>query len=250
MITNAAVLQNVTPDNVRMSLSRSRNSAPICCVGDQIAIDSPISSGKRGHATPTGSFHHPGKGQGPSLEPLRRLQRLQGPHRPRRHQRADRFGPERHAFRRGADEMVHAPDRRRRRHARRDSAGLSRIPWLHPHAGASRRALFFEGEGRNAGRRRAVEPLTSRLNRSSRSPQHFQGGLRRQFFERRPVVWEIENCLTCVAAPSAASAMKTVPTGFSSVPPPGPGNSGRGQGEGRVRLAAARLPPSLAPPPR
>ena len=55
MTTNAAVLQSVTPDNAHVLISISKQRAYLM-TGDQIAIDSPISSGKRGHTTPTGSF--------------------------------------------------------------------------------------------------------------------------------------------------------------------------------------------------
>ena len=53
--TNASVLQNVTPDNARVLISISKQRAYLI-TGDQVAADSPISSGKRGHPTPTGSF--------------------------------------------------------------------------------------------------------------------------------------------------------------------------------------------------
>ena len=55
MTTNAAVLQSVTPDNAHVLISISKQRAYLI-TGDQIAVDSPISSGKRGHTTPTGSF--------------------------------------------------------------------------------------------------------------------------------------------------------------------------------------------------
>ena len=55
MVTNAAVLKSLTPDNAHVRVSLSRQRAYLM-TGDQIAIDSPISSGKRGHTSPTGSF--------------------------------------------------------------------------------------------------------------------------------------------------------------------------------------------------
>jgi len=55
MTTNASVLQSVTPDNAHVLISISKQRAYLM-TGDQVAIDSPISSGKRGHTTPTGSF--------------------------------------------------------------------------------------------------------------------------------------------------------------------------------------------------
>ena len=53
--TNASVLQSVTPDNAHVLVSIAKQRAYLM-TGDQIAIDSPISSGKRGHTSPTGSF--------------------------------------------------------------------------------------------------------------------------------------------------------------------------------------------------
>jgi lipoprotein-anchoring transpeptidase ErfK/SrfK len=53
--TNAAVLQKVTPDNAHVIVSLTKQRAYLM-TGDEIAIDSPISSGKRGHTSPSGSF--------------------------------------------------------------------------------------------------------------------------------------------------------------------------------------------------
>src|SRR6476619_591794 len=53
--TNAAVLAQVTPDNAHVIVSLTKQRAYLM-TGDEIAIDSPISSGKRGHTTPNGSF--------------------------------------------------------------------------------------------------------------------------------------------------------------------------------------------------
>lgn len=55
MTTNASVLRNLTPDTAYVVVSISRQRAYLMS-GDQVAIDSPISSGKRGHSTPTGKF--------------------------------------------------------------------------------------------------------------------------------------------------------------------------------------------------
>jgi lipoprotein-anchoring transpeptidase ErfK/SrfK len=46
----------VTPDNSHVLISISKQRVYLM-TGDQVYIDSPVSSGKRGHATPTGSFH-------------------------------------------------------------------------------------------------------------------------------------------------------------------------------------------------
>lgn len=55
MITNPAVLKTITPDNARVVVSLTKQRAYLLN-GNQVAIDSPISSGKRGHGSPTGSF--------------------------------------------------------------------------------------------------------------------------------------------------------------------------------------------------
>lgn len=53
--TNASVLQRLTPDTAHVIVSITKQRAYLM-TGEEIAIDSPISSGKRGHGTPTGSF--------------------------------------------------------------------------------------------------------------------------------------------------------------------------------------------------
>jgi lipoprotein-anchoring transpeptidase ErfK/SrfK len=52
---NQSVLRQATSDNVRVRVSLPRQRAYLM-VGDQIAADSPISSGKAGHSTPSGNF--------------------------------------------------------------------------------------------------------------------------------------------------------------------------------------------------
>jgi lipoprotein-anchoring transpeptidase ErfK/SrfK len=49
------VLDKVTPDNARIYISLGKQRA-FLMVGDEIAIDTPISSGKRAGMTPTGSY--------------------------------------------------------------------------------------------------------------------------------------------------------------------------------------------------
>ena len=55
MSTNNAVLARVTPDNSHVIVSLTKQRAYLM-TGEEIAIDSPISSGKRGHTSPNGSF--------------------------------------------------------------------------------------------------------------------------------------------------------------------------------------------------
>src|SRR5262245_52526541 len=50
-----SVLKQATPDNVRVRVSIPKQRAYLM-VGDQVAADSPISSGKAGHSTPQGHF--------------------------------------------------------------------------------------------------------------------------------------------------------------------------------------------------
>ena len=52
---NQSLLRQATPDNVHVRVSLPRQRAYLM-VGEQIAADSPISSGKAGHSTPSGNF--------------------------------------------------------------------------------------------------------------------------------------------------------------------------------------------------
>ena len=52
---NQSVLNQATPDNVHVRVSLPKQRAYLM-VGEQIAADSPISSGKAGHSTPQGHF--------------------------------------------------------------------------------------------------------------------------------------------------------------------------------------------------
>lgn len=52
---NQSVLRQATPDNVHVRVSIPKQRAYLM-VGEQVAADSPISSGKTGHGTPTGHF--------------------------------------------------------------------------------------------------------------------------------------------------------------------------------------------------
>jgi lipoprotein-anchoring transpeptidase ErfK/SrfK len=52
---NQSVLKQATPDNVHVRVSLPKQRAYLM-VGEQIAADSPISSGKAGHSTPQGHF--------------------------------------------------------------------------------------------------------------------------------------------------------------------------------------------------
>lgn len=53
--TNNSILQKVTPENAHVIVSLTKQRAYLM-VEEEIAIDSPISSGKRGHTSPNGSF--------------------------------------------------------------------------------------------------------------------------------------------------------------------------------------------------
>jgi lipoprotein-anchoring transpeptidase ErfK/SrfK len=52
---NQSVLRQATPDNVHVRVSIPKQRAYLM-VGEQVAADSPISSGKAGHGTPRGNF--------------------------------------------------------------------------------------------------------------------------------------------------------------------------------------------------
>lgn len=52
---NHAIYDNLTPESAHVVVSLPKQRAYLLA-GDQIAIDSPISSGKRGHSSPSGKF--------------------------------------------------------------------------------------------------------------------------------------------------------------------------------------------------
>ena len=52
---NTSLIKQITPDTVRIVVSLPKQRAYLM-LGDQIVIDSPISSGKRGHSSPSGHF--------------------------------------------------------------------------------------------------------------------------------------------------------------------------------------------------
>jgi lipoprotein-anchoring transpeptidase ErfK/SrfK len=52
---NTSLLKQISPDSVRIVISLPKQRAYLL-LGDEIVIDSPISSGKRGHGSPSGQF--------------------------------------------------------------------------------------------------------------------------------------------------------------------------------------------------
>jgi len=52
---NQKLLSQASPDQLRVHVSLSKQRAYLL-MGDEVVIDSPISSGKRGHSSPSGSF--------------------------------------------------------------------------------------------------------------------------------------------------------------------------------------------------
>ena len=55
LAVNQSLLGKVTPDDLHIIVSLSKQRAYLL-TGDQIIVDSPISSGKHGHSSPSGSF--------------------------------------------------------------------------------------------------------------------------------------------------------------------------------------------------
>jgi len=55
LAVNQSLLAKVTPDNVHIIVSLPKQRAYLL-TGEQIIVDSPISSGKHGHSSPSGSF--------------------------------------------------------------------------------------------------------------------------------------------------------------------------------------------------
>jgi lipoprotein-anchoring transpeptidase ErfK/SrfK len=52
---NQSLLKQITPDNVHVVVSLTKQRA-FLMTGEEVVIDSPISSGKRGHSSPSGHF--------------------------------------------------------------------------------------------------------------------------------------------------------------------------------------------------
>src|SRR5207245_9716126 len=55
LAVNQALLAKISPDDVHLIVSLAKQRAYLM-TGDEIVIDSPISSGKRGHSSPSGSM--------------------------------------------------------------------------------------------------------------------------------------------------------------------------------------------------
>ena len=53
---SARLMDQATPDNTRVIVSLSKQRVYLM-LADEVALDSPISSGRKGHSTPTGSFN-------------------------------------------------------------------------------------------------------------------------------------------------------------------------------------------------
>jgi lipoprotein-anchoring transpeptidase ErfK/SrfK len=53
---NQSLLKQATPDNTHIVVSTSKQRAYLM-IGDDVVADGPISSGKRGHSTPSGHFN-------------------------------------------------------------------------------------------------------------------------------------------------------------------------------------------------
>ena len=104
------LLEQITPDKARVRVSLSKQRAYLL-MGDEVVIDSPISSGKRARPTPTGSFHVLEKDKDHRSSIYGDFRRRRRPGRAPRREQPDRFRAKRHAFCRLTDDLVHAPDR-------------------------------------------------------------------------------------------------------------------------------------------
>ena len=240
--TNAAVLQRVTPDNAHVIVSITKQRAYLM-TGDEIAIDSPISSGKRGHTTPTGSFTVLEKDKDHHSSLYGDYKDSQG--------RTVRGGISAHIdsapsgthFVGASMKWFMRLTGEGRRNARGNFARLSRVARLHSHAGTGRRAVLFARESRDAG--------ASRSLKRRQASQHFQRGLRRQLLEGRPVVREVKRFLTIVEAIIVGQRNQNgADRLWRSCHPPRSRDACRGEGEMSRSLFRARLPPSRVRLPR
>lgn len=148
---NQSVLNRATPDNVHVRVSLPKQRAYLM-VGEEIAADSPISSGRAGHGTPRGNFS--------VLEKIRtivpasmatsstaRVELFAQASAPRS------IPPQRNTLCRCIDEVVYAANRRRGRNARRDFARISRVPWLRSNVGGWSEVILRSCKNRHPGGR-------------------------------------------------------------------------------------------------
>ena len=154
--TNASVLQRVTPDNAHVIVSLTKQRAYLM-VEDEIAIDSPISSGKRGHTTPNGSFSVLEKDKDHHSSLYGDYKDSSG--------RTVRGGVSARID--SAPSGTHFVGASMKWFMRLTGEGVGMhvgiLPgypasaWLHPNAGAGRRAILFARKGRHAGAGRSVK---------------------------------------------------------------------------------------------
>ena len=138
---NNSLLKQISPDSVRVAISLPRQRAYLM-MGDANRDRQPdlIRQARAQHAH--GPFLRHGKGCGSPFQHLWRLCRQLGSCCPRRHQRQNRFRPQRNTLCGRADEVVYAANGRRRWNACRDFARISRIAWLYPNAARRSEAIL------------------------------------------------------------------------------------------------------------
>src|SRR5436190_11480292 len=88
LMVNHSLLKQATPDNVHVIVSLAKQRAYLM-IGEGIVADSPISSGKTGHSTPSGNFSVLEKD--PDHRSTIYGDFVDGSGCSRRHQREDRF---------------------------------------------------------------------------------------------------------------------------------------------------------------
>ncbi len=96
-VVNKNVLAQTTPDNASVLVSLSRQRAYLYA-GNQLAIDTPISSGKKAGFTPTGNFTIMQKDPNHRSNIYGNFIDSRGPGGSRRGECTDRFGTERQPF--------------------------------------------------------------------------------------------------------------------------------------------------------
>src|SRR5438876_762014 len=131
-----SVLKQLTTENVHIVVSIPKQRAYLMA-GEQIAADGPISSGKRGHSSPTGHMHV--------------LEKDPNHHSSLYGDFVDNSG---RIVRAGISARIDsAPNRRRCRYAHWDFAGLSRFPRVYPPVIGGREIILRSRQSRHDSRR-------------------------------------------------------------------------------------------------
>ncbi len=221
---NKGIYDSLSPDNAHVVVSLSKQRAYLLS-GDQVAIDTPDFLRQTGRHDADRQVFGDGKGQGSSLQRLRRFRRSLRTHGSRRHQRRIDSAP-------SGTHYVGAP---MKWFMRLTGEGVGMHVGILPGYPASHGCIRMPSQSAEMfyNRVKVGTPVVvdaviwrwrlsrSELSREQALPQQFQRGLRRELLETSRGRSGKDG-----AAPASRRRRgerdKDVPTGFSAEPPPGP----------------------------